>query len=322
MAQHPITMHDLFDYFPAETAAELQALSDDALKPGRHGDLPKWQAAVDALPEVDHTWSIENGALVAGGVAEDRRVLAETLKILAPWRKGPLNLGGVAIDTEWRSDWKWNRIAPHIDIRGQRVLDIGAGNGYFGWRMLAAGAEQVIGCDPTLIFNMQYRAIGHFAGPAANLLLPLKFESVPACADFDTVFSMGVLYHRKKPLQHLGEIAAQLKPGGRLVLETLILPGDEDAGLDPPGRYANMRNVHHLPTAARLGRWHAEAGFGEIELIDRTVTTSEEQRSTEWMPFYSLADALAGEAASRTMSVQTLEGHPRPLRAVVVATRR
>ena len=65
------------------------------------------------------------------------------LHALQPWRKGPFSLFGVQIDTEWRSDWKWNRVAPHLSpLAGRRVLDVGCGNGYYGWRMCAAGAAR------------------------------------------------------------------------------------------------------------------------------------------------------------------------------------
>ena len=46
-----------------------------------------------------------------------------------PWRKGPFNVFGVAVDTEWRSSLKWNRIAGHVNLRERRVLDVGCGGG-------------------------------------------------------------------------------------------------------------------------------------------------------------------------------------------------
>ena len=307
-------MPQLFTFFDPDLAAYLEGQCSDALKPGRHGDMPGWQAALNGLPEVEAGWHIEDGHMIAGKPVGDPEALTETLKKLVPWRKGPLQLGGVAIDTEWRSDWKWNRIAPHVALKGKRVLDIGAGNGYFGWRMLADGAAQVVGCDPTLIFYMQHRTIEHFAGESNHLLLPLRFEQIPARADFNAVFSMGVLYHRKNPHEHLQRIREHLAEKGQAVIETLIIPGQGDDELDPPGRYANMRNVHRLPTQARLLRWFEDAGFCETRVVDVTATTSAEQRSTDWMPFHSLAKALSKDGG------QTVERHPAPLRAVLVAS--
>jgi len=304
-------MNDLNHIFDPTIAGRLEATIADRTN---HGDLPKWQAALEALPPVETGWRIEHGVLVAGAPVEDRQRLAETLKTLIPWRKGPLNLGAVAIDTEWRSDWKWDRIAPHVELSGKRVLDIGAGNGYFGWRMLAEGAREVIACDPAVVFWMQYNAIRHFAGECSNLLLPLKFEDLPDEADYDVVFSLGVLYHRRNPIQHLERIRDQLAPGGTVVVETLITPGRDDDELDPPDRYANMRNVHHLPTAPRLLRWLDETGFEDARIVDVTATTPGEQRATDWMPFHSLENALDHDGT------RTIEGHPPPLRAVAKAT--
>jgi len=306
-------MTDLTGHYDTRTASRLEAVIARRLD---HGDLPKWQAAVDSLPDAETGWRVDDGVLIAGAPVDDRDSVTETLKTLIPWRKGPLNLGGVFIDTEWRSDWKWDRIAPHVDLEGKRVLDIGAGNGYFGWRMLDAGARTVIACDPTIVYWMQYNAIRHFAGPCDNLLLPLKFEDLPDAAEYDVVLSLGVLYHRKDPAGHLQRVRRQLAPGGTVVIETLIIPGSDDDELDPPDRYANMRNVHHLPTRTRLLRWMDEAGFLDARIVDVTATTIDEQRSTDWMPFHSLRSALRRDLQA------TIEGHPAPGRAVAIGRRR
>jgi tRNA (mo5U34)-methyltransferase len=235
---------------------------------------------------------------------------------LHPWRKGPLCLGGAAIDTEWRSDWKWARIAPHIDLAGARVLDIGCGNGYYGLRMLGAGAGLVVGIDPTVLFVMQWLACRHFGGDLANFVLPLGVEELPpGPAGFDTVLSMGVLYHRRDPRQHLSQLKTLLRPGGTLVLESLVLPpGQEEDLLLPAGRYARMPNVWAVPGTARLTGWLLEAGLRHISLVDVTPTTTAEQRSTRWMRFESLEQALDPEDRARTV-----EGHPAPVRAVLLA---
>jgi tRNA (mo5U34)-methyltransferase len=283
----------------------------------RHGKHAQWQTVIDALPEAAPGWRMDANRLMAGEAVADLDALAEQLRSLIPWRKGPLTLGGVAIETEWRSDWKWARIARHVDLRGEHVLDVGAGNGYFGWAMLAAGAASVIGCDPTQLFVHQHQAISHFAGPALNLLLASTLEDLdPALTGFDTVCSLGVLYHRRDHQDHLHRLAERLGPAGRLVLETLILPGDEDAQLDGPPRYANMRNVHALPTQARLLKWVEDAGYEDGRCVDITATTVEEQRRTDWMPFHSLREALDPSDFTRT-----IEGLPAPLRAVVIARR-
>lgn len=303
----------LTEAFGTAGAAAVLVAFEQAIAPGRHGRMPEWQAVLDALPPVEQGWRIGDGVLVAGEPVADRNALAETLEGLIPWRKGPLRLGGLAIDTEWRSDRKWNRVAREIDLTSKRVLDIGAGNGYFSWRMLNAGATSVVACDPTLIFWMQHRAIQHFAGPAPLDLLPLKFEDLPQCRGFDVLFSMGVLYHRREPLEHLTRMRQHLAPGGIAVIETLVLPGEHSDEFDPPDRYASMRNVHRLPTVPRLVEWIEQSGLADPQCVDLTLTTTEEQRPTEWMPFHSLEHALSDDGQA------TIEGHPPPLRAVVLA---
>lgn len=248
----------------------------------------------------------------------DAAHLRDVLMRLHPWRKGPLCLGGVVVDSEWRSDWKWRRVAPLVELAGQRVLDLGCGNGYFGLRMLAAGARLVVGVDSTLLFAMQWLACRHFSGELPNFVLPLRAEELPpGRPGFDTVFSMGVLYHQRDPVQHLRLIRKLLRKGGTLVLETLVLPRSrEDDVLIPEGRYARMRNVWSVPGTGRLTSWVREAGYRQLRIADVSTTTTEEQRSTEWMHFESLQQALAA-----TDPCRTIEGHPAPVRAVVVATR-
>lgn len=286
-----------------------------------HGDLPRWRAALDRLPGVGISAELDRAAPELGAPAADSGALRAALLELHPWRKGPFRLGGVTIDSEWRSDLKWRRVAPHVDLRGQRVLDIGCGNGYYGLRMLGAGARLVVGVDPTLLYVMQWLALRHFGGDLPNYVLPFGAEDLPEGAPdgpgaFDTVFSMGVLYHRRDHLQHLRRLRSWLRPRGRLVLETLVLPaGSEDQLLRPAGRYARMPNVRGVPGTNRLAGWLAEAGYREVKLLDVAPTDVTEQRSTPWMRFESLEQAL--DPANPRL---TVEGHPAPARALVLAT--
>jgi tRNA (mo5U34)-methyltransferase len=131
----------------------------------------------------------------------------------------------------------------------------------------------------------------------------------------DSVFSMGVLYHRKSPAEHLEQIYSLLAAGGTMVLETLVLPrGSEEDLLVPGERYARMRNVWAIPGTSRLKEWVNVAGFSSAEVVDITPTTPLEQRSTDWMQFESLQQALdPGDC------LRTVEGFPAPIRAIVVA---
>jgi tRNA (mo5U34)-methyltransferase len=293
----------------------------DRMSAAHHGDAPRWRAALAGLPDVRPS-CVELGDTVRIGAVADlddaqRSALERSLRELHPWRKGPFEFFGVAIDTEWRSDWKWARLG---DIRGElrdaRVLDVGAGNGYYGWRMLQAGARFVLGVDPTIVFNMQHRAACHYLREQAahNVLLPLRFEELPTGPQFDVAFSMGVLYHRRDPSEHLRRLRSRLTPGGLAVIETLIVGAEHAPGLQPGERYARMRNVWQLPTLETLQIRLIEAGFEQPDVVSVARTTTDEQRTTDWMRFESLAESLAPGDPART-----IEGYPAPVRAVVTA---
>ena len=294
-----------------------------------HGDMADWLEAIDALPELHASRLVLDQGLIQVGSKSDstpqeREALEAALMRLHPWRKGPFQIHGVFINTEWRSDWKWDRLASHITpLGGRRVLDVGCGNGYHLWRMFGEGAELVIGLDPTQLFYMQFQAVKRLFDntPIGQELservihLPLGIEDMPRkLRCFDTVFSMGVLYHRRSPIDHLQELHEALRPGGELVLETLIIEGNENAVLVPEGRYAKMRNVWFIPSVKMLERWLRRTGFKNVRAVDVTTTSLEEQRSTRWMRFESLADFL--DPADTSL---TVEGYPAPRRAVILA---
>ena len=288
----------------------LADLAWQNLKNSTHGDLQRWLEAIKALPEGDASVDLDCAAPMLGRPTDEPEVLRKSLFDLHPWRKGPLVLSGVRIDTEWRSDWKWNRIAPHLDLAGQQVLDIGSGNGYFGLRMLAAGANIVVGIDPTMVFVMQWLAMQKLGPGLNNFVLPMGIEQLPAdTGSFDSVFSMGVLYHRREPLQHLRQLKSLTRPRGQIVLETLILEGGGEEILEPKGRYARMRNVHAVPTLSVLQGWLKQAGLAGARVIDVNKTTFDEQRSTEWMTFESLLESMDKKDPSLTV-----EGYPAPVR--------
>ncbi len=272
----------------------------ERLSPSAHGDFGRWHAALEALD----------------GSGDDPVEIRTALQRLAPWRKGPFDLGDVHIDAEWRSDLKWNRLENAIaPLAGRNVLDVGCGNGYYALRMRRAGATAVIGLDPTLLYVMQFLAVNRFVCDPAAFVLPLRLHEVPAGA-FDTTFSMGVLYHQRSPLDHLRQLRDTLRPGGQLVLETIVLPGEERFARTPPGRYARMKNVWLLPTIPELLTWLDRTGFRDVDVVDTTLTSSGEQRRTEWMSFESLADALDPADPARTV-----EGWPAPRRAILLANR-
>ncbi|MBK4725814.1 MULTISPECIES: tRNA 5-methoxyuridine(34)/uridine 5-oxyacetic acid(34) synthase CmoB [Erwiniaceae] len=286
-----------------------------------HGHFKNWDRSVEHLPALTpetldllHSVTADSSHLSA----RQRDGIEKLLRNLMPWRKGPFSLYGVTIDTEWRSDWKWERVLPHISsLAGRTVLDVGCGSGYHMWRMLGAGANLVVGIDPMQLFLCQFEAVRKLLGNDQRAhLLPLGIEQLPELKAFDTVFSMGVLYHRRSPLDHLFQLKNQLVSGGELVLETLVVEGDDLQVLVPGERYAQMRNVYFIPSTGALKNWLEKCGFVDVRIADYSVTSTDEQRRTSWMTSESLAEFLDPNDPTKTV-----EGYPAPLRAVLVATK-
>ena len=175
----------------------------------------------------------------------------------------------------------------------------------------------MLGIDPSQKFLAQFSVIKKYLGSRPVHLLPIGIEDMPldqSNGGFDTVFSMGVLYHRKSPINHLLELKKLLNKNGELVLETLVIDGDANQVLVPRDRYAQMRNVWFLPSANALELWLARAGFSNIKTVCVNQTTIEEQRQTEWMHFHSLENYL--DPANKNL---TVEGYPAPKRAILIA---
>lgn len=305
----------------ASWAEVLPEQIQQGLDTNRYGDLAKWKSVVDSLPEITAS-SID---LCADNVRvgdenditdEQRDALKQQLKQLHPWRKGPFEIFGIHIDTEWHSDWKWNRLKDQIQpLDGKTVLDVGCGNGYHCWRMKGAGAERVIGIDPTPLFIKQFHTLRKYTGEQQVDVLPVGIDDVPENLQaFDTVFSMGVLYHRRSPLDHILQLKNCLKPGGELVLETLIIDGDENDVLVPEDRYARMGNVWFIPSIKQLERWLQRCGMKNTRVVDVNQTAIEEQRTTEWMTFQSLKDFLDPGDSNKS-----IEGYPAPKRAIIIS---
>ena len=292
----------------------------DTLLSNGHGDMPQWQRTIAGMPTLSAKMiDLQNGIRI--GTADDandadKQVLLAQLKKLLPWRKGPFKVFGIHINSEWRSGWKWDRLKHHIQpLQHRTVLDVGCGNGYYCLRTIGAGAKLAVGIDPTQLYVMQFQMIKKYLADVPAYVLPLGIEHMPQSLPvFDTVFSMGVIYHRKEPKTHLRELKNLLRDGGELVLESLIMDGDKDDVLVPDGRYARMRNVWAIPSVATLEQWLIEAGFQDVRVIDVSTTSVEEQRRTDWMQFESLSDFLDPGDINLT-----IEGYPAPKRALVLA---
>jgi len=286
-----------------------------------NGNIPKWSQAIDAIDALPKgKIALKKPYISINQDGIDSKLLIEALQKLIPWRKGPFMINDLVLESEWDGDMKWQRITKYIKpLKNKRVLDVGAGNGYFTLRIAMEGAKRALGIEPFLLFNYQFRAIKSMVeSPLSALLLPVKLEDMPKKPIFDTVFSMGVLYHQKDHMAHLSQLHEMMTPDAELVLETLVVESPDDFVLVPKGRYAQMRNVYSIPSIKTLKSWLNDANFKNIRVVDVNKTTTEEQRKTPWIGengasledfFDPLDDSL------------TIEGYPAPTRAIVVCDR-
>lgn len=305
------------DLAPQNISEKCLEISLNALNVN-NGNIPKWTIALDeirSIPKGDIGLngpyvSINQETIYSGDIVA-------TLMRLAPWRKGPYLLNNLKLESEWQGGLKWERLKKHITpLNGRKVLDVGAGNGYFTFRMALEGAKKALGIEPFLLFNYQHAAIKSIINTRTNvLLLPIRLEEMPIMEVFDSVFSMGVLYHQRDHMKHLLDLKAMMSPGAELILETLIVDGPNGYKLIPNGRYAQMRNVHCLPSIETLKSWLKDANFKEIKVVNTNTTSPIEQRKTEWIGANaaSLEDFLDPTDLSLTK-----EGYPAPKRVIII----
>lgn len=322
-------MIDLNKYFKSLSKTELgkwtkyfQDLTNNNILNSNHGDLNKWTDALNQLPKIsDLSFTIDSDIITATTSKpiniETKKLIESQLKVFNPWRKGPFDICGIFIKSEWRSDFKWNRLKDKISsLQNKLVLDVGCGNGYHCLRAAGCGAKFILGIDHKLNFFIQNQALLKFIKIDNAAVLPIGLDQIPNdCNKFDTIFSMGVLYHARTPFEHLLKLNSLLRNGGELILETLIIDGENDEILIPKKRYARMSNVRHIPTTNIIIKWLKNCGFKNITLIDKTFTSFEEQSlSKKWGIYSSLEDFIDKEDTSKT-----IEGLPAPYRAIFTA---
>ncbi|MDP3292954.1 MAG: tRNA 5-methoxyuridine(34)/uridine 5-oxyacetic acid(34) synthase CmoB [Sulfuricurvum sp.] len=268
--------------------------------------------ALQKLPKIESTVELGNTVKLTTKERIDLEELEHTARLMMPWRKGPFDLFGLFIDTEWRSDLKYNFLRPHFNLAGKKVADIGCNNGYYMFRFLEDTPAKVVGFDPSALFQSQFDLINHFVKSDIVYEL-LGVEHLPYYEEkFDVIFCLGVLYHRSDPVAMLKALAQGLAEGGEIYLDTFIIDGDEPYALCPSGSYSKITNVYFVPTLKALENWCIRAGFTSVEVLGTVLTTSDEQRKTDWIESQSLEDFLDPADSSKT-----IEGYPAPKRGYI-----
>ncbi len=246
--------------------------------------------------------------------SEETIQIKETALLMKPWRKGPFQIKDLFIDSEWQSQIKYNLLEPYFDLKDKIVGDIGCNNGYYLFRMLSHEPKKLIGFDPSAIYYSQFKFINHFIQSDIVYEL-LGVEHVEFYEHkFDTLFCLGVLYHRSDPVAMLKSLFKGLNKGGELILDTFMIDGEGEMCLTPKDRYSKIPNIYFVPTVNALKNWCARAGFESVEVLETMVTEAHEQRKTEWIDTQSLEDFLDPED-----NTKTIEGYPAPKRVYIKA---
>ncbi len=259
-------------------------------------------------------FSVESGIRLF--VEDFERDLYEEAWSLRPWRKGPFMIEqgdrGFKINSEWRSDFKWEILKGAVSLQNKDVADVGCNNGYHLFCMAKENPKSLTGFDPSALYQRQFDFINNL------LKLPITYESLGVedlrtyPKRFDVIFCLGVLYHRKDPHNALKALHMGLKKGGVLILDTLIYESSLEIALCPR-TYAKMSNVFFIPSPKALENWAFKAGFTSCVMLTKCPTTLEEQRKTIWIEGLSLESFLDSSDASKSV-----EGYPAPCRGYFI----
>lgn len=279
---------------------------------------PLWEE-INKLPDYETKYDLDDVVTIT--TQELGKYQQESINKLAlamkPWRKGPLKINSLFIDTEWQSFIKYNLLEPYFDLEGKVVGDIGCNNGYYLFRMLKHKPKKLVGFDPSALFYTQFSFINHFIkSDIVYELLGVEHLGMYE-HKFDVLFCLGVLYHRSDPIATLKSLYKGLENGGELFLDTFMIDGEEDVALTPFERYSKIPNIYFIPTVNALKNWCHRAGFESVEVLTIKTTDQTEQRKTDWIDSQSLEDFLDPNNTNLTV-----EGYPAPKRVYIKAIKK
>ncbi len=296
---------------------DLDLLREERKKWLTWKNIIPYQEAIKKLPQYDDVEVILGDSVsvtIPNLSKEDEKKTKDTALLMKPWRKGPFEINDLFIDSEWQSQIKYNLLEPHFDIKDKIVGDIGCNNGYYLFRMQSHAPKKLIGFDPSAIYYSQFQFLNHFIKSDIVYEL-LGVEHVEFYEHkFDTLFCLGVLYHRSDPIAMLKSLFKGLNKGGELILDTFMIDGEDEMCLTPKDRYSKIPNIYFVPTVPALINWCHRAGFESVEVLETMVTEINEQRKTEWIDTQSLEDFLDPNDKTKT-----IEGYSAPKRVYIRA---
>jgi SAM-dependent methyltransferase len=241
------TLQEL-ETIPATTAAE-RAVAD--LLPIA-ASPEQARATVERVPLWFHTFALGGTGVYTPGIARDHRYRLRTLP---------------------------------QDLRGARVLDVGTFDGFYAFLAERRGAERVVAVDNEQYvdwiagrFGIELEPAAGFRAIAGLLHSRVEYRRLDALEldrldeAFDVIFCFGILHRVEAPLTLLRVLRRCLAPGGRIVLETYGVHGDQQTPHvfvhEHGDVYARDEAVYWGFTHASLDRLGRLAGLREFALVD------------------------------------------------------
>jgi SAM-dependent methyltransferase len=167
--------------------------------------------------------------------------------------------------------WRLELFGLPQDLRGKRVLDVGAWDGWFSFECERRGA-QVVAVD-CVVFDTFLEAKERIGSGVEYLILDVNELSARRLGRFDIVLFFGVLYHLRHPLLGL-EKAVELSTDLALIESFVIQPETRQIP-------AVMEFYERSELGGQIDNWWGpspeclvgmcrSAGFAEVELKDIT----------------------------------------------------
>jgi len=125
------------------------------------------------------------------------------------------------LEREDRATWqKPDEVVAALGLSGtETVVDLGAGSGYFSFRLakaLPGGTVVAVDTEPEMIRHIHHKATSTSVKNIRAELITPENPAIPS--ETDLVFLCDVLHHVPNPTEWLGKLVSAMHPGARLVL--------------------------------------------------------------------------------------------------------
>jgi tRNA (mo5U34)-methyltransferase len=199
---------------------------------------------------------------------------------------------GIVTPGEDDTPAKFKQLGLQDDLRGVRILDVGAYDGYFSFECERRGAEVLaVDLQRAAGFDVARRLLGSHVEHREISIYDLSPATV---GTFDLVLCLGVIYHLMHPMLGLERVAAVSR--GAVVIETQVCDGWFIKADGQPGDLAALApTIADLPLAqfypgAELNgdpsNWwspNVPALLGMVAAVGLTVERLDHNRARAWV---------------------------------------